>query len=320
MIDVNTLRLAPRRRRLARDLARTGSAFATAMLAATLFVGHSPIASAVAENAGAALIKDSTNTATLDSGGSATVFAMTPPPGGACPGSGAQTPPYRWQAFFVASSVDPGALTFASGPNAVGSAFVSPMFSAAGDPLNNKNPASSPLGLINSIPTMSFGAFLPGNVPAGDYKIGFACTLSGATVKFWSTTITVTTAAGDSPAGFTWATAASTPTTTTVAQATTTTAAGATTTTTPAGATTTTTAAGATTTTIKPGATTTTLAGSGGSTTTTLLGSGSVTTTTIKAVTLPGTGSESMSLWVWALLALVFGRMALLLGRSIKVL
>ena len=324
MIDVNSLRLAPRRRRMARNLARAGSAFAAAMVMGTLFVGHSPIASAVAENAGTALIVNPPNTpgdgAALSSGGSATVFAMTPPQGGACPGSGSGTPPYRWHAFFVASSVDPGALTFASGPNAVGSAFVSPMFSAAGDPINNKNPAATPLGLINGIPTMSFGVFKPGDVPAGTYKIGIACTLAGATVKFWSTTITVTTAAGDSPAGFTWSTATSTPTTTTVAQAsTTTTAAGATTTTAAAGATTTTVASGVTTTTVKP-ATTSTLGGSGSSTTTTLLGSGSATTTTVKAVTLPGTGSESMSLWVWALLALIFGRMAVLLGRPIKVL
>ncbi len=314
------IHLTTSRRHVARDIARAGTLLSVAMLVFTLAAGHKSV-SAVAENAGAVILVTPPGStvpgAPLTSGASATIFAMAPPSGASCPGSATGTTPYRWQTFMVASSVDPAALTFATGPNSVGSAFVGPMYDSVGNPINNKNPSASPLGLISGIPTMSFGAFTPGMVPAGDYKVGFACTTAGATVKFWSTTITVTTAAGDSPAGFTWSIGGSVSTTTTVGQATTTSAAGATTTT-AAGATTTA-GGGATTTTVKSGAATTTLAGGGG-TTTTLLGSGSVTTTTVKFSTLPGTGSESMSLWVWALLAIVFGRMALLLGRSIKVL
>ena len=308
------MQLNPSHRRLSRDLARAGTALSAAMLVFTFTAGHQRHAAATAENAGTVQFvtpPSDPTPAAVTGGGSNLEFSMTPfTVGPACPGSASGTPSYRWQTFMVASTVDVAALTYASGPNAVGSSFVSPMFDSTGNPVVNKNPAASPLGLIAGIPTFSFGAFTPsGSVPAGDYIVGFACTQAGATVKYWSAQITLTAAGGDTPAGFTWAVASSDTTTTTTAAATTTTNANATTTTV-AGATTTTAASGVTTTTIRS------------ATTTTLSASFAVTTTTTnpgRTSALPGTGSSSMPTAVWAILLLVFGRMALLLGRPLRV-
>ncbi len=317
------IHLTPSKRRLAQHVARAGTVISAFMLVFGVAATHvGPAAAAIAES-GTVRIANETG-GPLSSGGSATVFAMTPPSGAACPGSGAGTPSYRWQMFFVAASVDASALAYASGPKPVaGGAFVSPMYDSAGsNPVTNQNPSASPLGLISGIPTVSFSAFSPGNVAPGDYKIGFACTLAGATVSFWSTTITVVTDIADAPARFTWTVGAVSATTTSAA--TTTTAAA---TTTMRAATSTTRAATSTTgaTTTTHAATTTSVAGSTttiavtgtGSTTATAAFSSSATPTT--SGTLASTGTASSSLLIWAVLLLVFGRITVLLARPIRV-
>jgi len=177
-----------------------------------LVLGRHDVAEAVAEDKGAVTIS-APDGAALTGGGSATEFRMTPPTDSACPGSGSGTPPYRWQTFFVADSVDVSALTYASGPQPVGTAFVFPMFDhAGGNPVQNQNPSASPLGLISNIPTFDFAAFAPPSTPPdGTYKIGFACTTAGATVSYWTGRITVTADQSDSPGGFTWTVAAPPP-------------------------------------------------------------------------------------------------------------
>lgn len=187
----------------------------------------------------------------------------------------------------------------------------------------NKTTAVS-TGLLVGLPVLSFAwtadvggvAFLP----AGAYNIGFACTKGTASAtqmdRYWNTQITIEASAADTPAGLTWIAVPKSTTTTTT---TTTTTASSTTTTTIAGATTTSTAASATTTTVRAGAaTTTTISGvtSTPASNSTLFGSGSNT----GGRTIVATGSSPIPIALWAVLLLVFGRMALLLGRPLRVL
>ncbi|MUH51886.1 MAG: hypothetical protein F2789_11835, partial [Actinobacteria bacterium] len=126
------------------------------------------------------------------SGTSATTFTLLPPAGASCTGSASGVPAYRWQTYLVGRSVDPSALTFASGPSPVPGAFVSPLFDSVDTPINNRNPSASPTGLISGIPTMSLHA-LSGTVPVGQYRIGFACTVGGVVEhgNYWDVPITV---------------------------------------------------------------------------------------------------------------------------------
>ena len=313
--------LNPSRRRTARNVSRAGALLSAAMLAFGLAATPVGRATAAGVDSGSVQLSNTqTPSQPISSGGSGTVFKMLPPSGAACPGSGSGTPAYRWQTFMVAAAVDVSNLTYASGPNAVaGGAFVSPIYdSAGGTAVINQNPSASPLGLISGIPTISFSVFSPGNVAPGDYKIGFACTQAGATVSFWSTTITVVTDARDSPAQFAWSVAAASATTTTAAATTTT------------GAATTTTVRSATTTTVRAATTTTqapTTTTSASSTSTTPSTSGSPTTTAAFASSatpttspsLASTGTSSSTLLIWAVLLLVFGRIAILLARPVRV-
>jgi hypothetical protein len=138
-------------------------------------------------------------------GNSGTTITLTPPAGAAC-ASDSATGNYRWQTFMAASSVDAGTITYAAGsPVAQGTAFIQPLFSAAGSPVTDQltaaATATNPLGLITGVPSLTIGGvFPPGFVPAGTYNIGFACTLAGVTTAFWSTPILITTSATGGPA------------------------------------------------------------------------------------------------------------------------
>ncbi len=135
-----------------------------------------------------------TNVLVASTGTANTIFTLTPPVGASCTGSGSGVPAYRWQTFFVSAAVDASTLTYASGPNAVAGQFVSPLYDSVGTPILNRNPASSPLGLISGIPTMSLSSLIGAvGLVDGAYKIGFACTQAGAldAGKYWETAITI---------------------------------------------------------------------------------------------------------------------------------
>ncbi len=164
-------------------------------------------------------------------------------------------------------------------------------------------------------------------------------TVAGATTTTVAGATTTTTVAGATTtttvAGATTTTTLAPTTTTTVAPTTTTTVAGATTTTTlPRSTTTTTTVPRSTTTTTTPRATTTTVA----ATTTTLVGSAAATTTVAPVQTaavspfnsgggssfgggsLPVTGSNrTAEIVLWSVLLIVFGRIAMLMSRPVRV-
>jgi hypothetical protein len=252
--------------------------------------------------------------APLTSGGSATAFSLLPPAGAGCLGDSANDS-YKVQSYVVPSTVDPSTLTFdASGPvgMTVGAGFRQPLYNAETsgayvDKLTLDNPGSPrprPGEVIN-VPGFSFAAFTPGDLPAGTYNVGLACTLGPASAtqldRFWNVQLAVVAAAADAPAGVTWSVQAPPAATTTTA-----------------GGSTTTTAGGSTTTTAAGGSTTTTVRGS----TTTLAAGGQPTggsTFVAGLSTLPATGGSPMSLIAWSVMFLIFGRMAVLLGRPVRV-
>ena len=304
------------RRRRARFVARAGAIGSAIMLMVTAWSAMTP--SGAATNAGNAEVVDPATGQPLASGGSATDFTLKLPADAACTGD-SPNDGYRVQSFMVPSSVDPNTLQFgANGPNppGTGASFRQPLFDTSSTPYANAQTAAAggpgQPGPIVNIPAFDFAVFSPGQIPAGTYNLGIACTLGPADAdqldKYWTVQLTFATNPADRPAQVTWAAEAPLP-----PPSTTTTTPGATTTTAP-GETTTTTAASGTT-------TTTTTAGTGTATTIALASDSTTTPPVVVAGTstegLPITGSGVLALAWWAGLLLIFGRMVVLLGRPI---
>ena len=305
-----------RRRRIARLISRLGVVCSATMLGVTTWGSLT----AGALPAGTAATPGMTAPA---SGTSSAPFALgLTAPNNVCPGDTA-TGNYRWTTFMVPSTVDPAVLTFNStGPiKPAGVTFAQPLFSSTQSPQVNKATGISD-GLITPIPSFSFSVFeaVPGSVPTGNYKIGFACTLSNETKRFWVTEISVVAA----QSSFTWTTvpvdlnASSTtttavPATTTTVNSSTTTTIKSTTTTTTSVASTSTTTAGTATTSV---GTSTTGANVFATGTTTNQFSSSGTT---GGSTIADTGTSTGPIIFWAVLLLVFGRMVILVSRPLRV-
>lgn len=318
----------PRRRRLGRDFARVGLTVSTTMFLFGLGTWFGPgqhVASAAPSGALTVTVGSGpTAGQPLASGGSATVFALALPSGAACSGDSVAGG-YRVQSFMVPASVDVGTLTFGlTGPNpsGIGVDFRQPLYSSTGSIWVNKTTAVT-TGLIINTPAISFAWVDTGGtatLPPGVYKLGYACTKNAGALldKYWEVQLTISASATDVPSGLTWAVPAviATTTTTSVA-ATTSTTVGPTTslgTTTTSVARTTTTVAGAST-------TTSTVAGGGVATSTTAnVASGGGTGNYGGGSNIVSTGSSPTPLIIWGLLLLVFGRMALLLARPLRVL
>lgn len=303
------------RRRSARDPERVAVVISVAMLAllgwTVTTAGRDPAAAATGN--GAASIVGPRG-GPIARGGSATPFTLELGADPACPGDSAGAD-YRVQSFMVPSSVEVESLTFgANGPLAVDGQFRQPLFDTTSSPYVNEltdlavPPAVT--GGISGLPTFDFRVFAPGDVPAGGYTIGIACTLGPAgpsqLESFWSTTIAVTVSPDDRPAGITWRTptaggrapsGSGGPPTTAGPPAE------------PRGGPTTTTTVDSTTTTEVSTATTAAFTGSNPS-------EPSVADTVGQ---LPLTGSSPWYRVAWAVFLLVFGRMAYLLGRRPKV-
>ncbi|GAC1594008.1 MAG: hypothetical protein NVS3B21_15610 [Acidimicrobiales bacterium] len=180
-------------------------AAATATLVSPLFTATPAFAAGTAQIPGASL-----NPLTGQSG---TTFNVSLPSGAACPGDSTNSG-YRWQTYMVPSAVDPSTLQFGStGPTGTGN---HPLFDTTGAPVVNQQTANQTTsggpGVIQNIPAMNYAVYTPGQIPAGVYNIGIACTLGGASTtqesSFWNVQITVTTnavaTAGSDPAAFTW--------------------------------------------------------------------------------------------------------------------
>jgi hypothetical protein len=319
--------LSERSRKFWLATATAGAVLSASMLMVNIISavgGHDPSAAAAGTLKGAVTFRDGTGAATTSGAGSGD-FSLVLPAGAACQGSGSSG--YRWETFIVDASVDPASLGYGSGPNPVGTSYVSALFSL-GEAVSTKFPSSNPLGLISGIPQLSLSE-LQSTPAVGSYYIGIGCQLSGAAQDYWTTKIKIEADTADAT-GLKWSvdnsSAVTTTTTTTIAATTTTTTVAATsttvkaTTTTAAGATTTTAAGATTTSTTVAGATTTSVAAAGpvvGTTTPSLVGSSGTGGTS--GTSLPSTGSSSLPMIVWAIMLMVFGRMVVLLARPIRV-
>jgi hypothetical protein len=315
--------LSPRRRRILRDVARAGAVVSAAMLILGLTSAGRQSASAAAS--GTLVVKTGPSFPVagvlVDAGGSADQFVLEPPSGAACTGDSA-TGGYRLNSYWVPATVDPSTLTWDSvGPVPFGTgASLRLALYGKNNPFVNVNTAISTGAVTNLFPfDFAITGLTAADVPAGAYNVGIACTTSaGAVDKYWNVVFTFAAAPADKPTGVTWTVnqAAGGGATTTTAGQTTTTTAGATTTTAKSGVTTTTVRSG-TTTTVAATSTTTAAAVT---TTTSRLGSGSGTVSSGGGSSSSGsslvvTGNSPFVLLMWGLLFLVFGRMAILLGR-----
>jgi hypothetical protein len=269
------------------------------------------------------------------SGNSSTSFTLNlTAPDNVCPGDSV-TGGFLWSTFMVPASADPAILQYdtngprqtVSGSGGYSLAFAQPLFSEAGTPIVGQTTGLTS-GLLTPLPKFRLAVFPPGFVAPGDYEVGYACHKAGLTERYWSTTITITANPSGGPAQVNFAEVPSTTTTTTIAPSTT------------DGTTTTTTVPGSTTTTVAPTSTTSTTSTSTTSTTSTTSSTTSTTSTTTTVFTtlpafttlpdytvttlypgpdLPDTGG---SMWrtivLWAVVAIVAGRFAVLASRPIR--
>ena len=338
---------APHHRRRARNLTRVAALGAAAMLVQS-FLGISGAGSSVSAATDGGALKPvdpgGTGSLVLESGGSEMEFQLVLDTDGtdfmACSGDTANDG-FRVSSFMVPASVDPNTLTLGSqgplpGP-ALGADLRLPLYPGGGTPWVQQNTAPTS-GQVIGLPIVSFG-FLSGvgdaaavqsQVPEGDYLLGYACHIGPATDPdhldvFYDVTFTLAHDNAD-PNGIIWSFEPQVGATTTTTTTTTSTVPDdeTTSTTTDPDATTTTTDP-ATATTIDPDATTTTSTTLTGGTTTGGTTTGGTTTggTTTGSGTptrvLVATGSSSWTIVFWAVLLLMFGRMAILLGRTPKV-
>ena len=259
-------------------------------------------------------------TLSVSSGNQDTVFSMIPPVGAACTGAG--TIGYRFHAYIVDAANDPATLSYTTSGPSGGTGLQAFLVSGlGGSAWSNKNPAASPLGGLTDLVDLKMASLKIGtDIANGSYKIGYICTQNSTidTGKYWEARITVTNVAKNSvtPASstFSWTVAATPPTSS--SSRSTSSSSSSTSSTSSSSSTT-----SSTTTTVRP---TTTVAGSSTTaSTTTVAQAGGPTTTSPTAVTLPAripqTGSSTTPLLLLAIVLLVFGRMALLLGRPLRV-
>jgi hypothetical protein len=239
------------------------------------------------------------------------------------------------QSYIVPVSVDPATIAFGANgrpqPPGTGADLRESLWTATGsrfvNGLTDLAVPPSVEGQISGLPALSWAGLVPNTatiIPPGDYNLGYACTrvVDGAVEldRYWNAVATFVVDPAD-PAGVAWTAADPDPTTTTtVPDGSTTTTPGDTTTTTPGDTTTTT--PGETTTTIAGETTTTFGSGGGGSgNSPTTFGSGTPSGASLASTAgqLPFTGNSPWNLVVWGALMLVFGRMAILLGRKPRV-
>lgn len=165
------------------------------------------------------LVIDQTGRA-LDRGGSQTLFGVELEGEDECPGDSTHDD-YRVDSYMVPLDVDPTRLDFSgTGPYPTRfrehGTFQMPLVTAEGNRFaaeltGDAFEAGGP-GPIRDLPGFDFTSYVAtpgiadwdGGVPAGAYRIGFACTFAGRTTNLWETTIEVTDDPTDELVGMRW--------------------------------------------------------------------------------------------------------------------
>jgi hypothetical protein len=151
-------------------------------------------------------------TMSADSGGSATDFTLELPDGAACPGDSANDG-YRVQSYMVPASVDPTTVTY-NGTGPIPSVygdyadFRQPLYDIESNSFVSAQTADAVSpgqpGPILEPPTFDLEVYGPGQLPAGRYHLGLACTLLNEIATVWDTEIVVADAPDDAPAQISW--------------------------------------------------------------------------------------------------------------------
>ncbi|MEO7570861.1 MAG: hypothetical protein ABIX10_00335 [Acidimicrobiales bacterium] len=146
-------------------------------------------------------------------GGSTTRFALRLPEGASCPGDSANDG-YRVNSYLVPIAVEPTAVTYnGTGPipYAYGTYadYRTPLYDVETNSVASVQTANAVVpgepGPIVNLPAFDFAVFGPGDLPAGRYNVGIACTLLNEIVSVWNTELVVTEAPDDQPAQIRWA-------------------------------------------------------------------------------------------------------------------
>ena len=174
----------------------------SAIVVSVALLGASP-ASAAGDRAGDVVVVDQTG-AVLTAGGSATAFGLRLPADAACPGDSADDN-YRVEAFLVPDGTDVGSVVYGElAPEVQGaSSLWDTNTNVVDGELTSDAPPGQP-GRIVNLPSFSFAVLYPGELAAGKYRIGIACSLFNVTERYWDTSFVVTEDSSDQPAQFRW--------------------------------------------------------------------------------------------------------------------
>lgn len=161
--------------------------------------------------AASALTNNGQVTLNPTSGTSSTRFQLGFPGTPQCTGDTAAGG-YNWSTFMLPQGSNIATTTFSpSGPNQIVGQYRASLISAAGDTIAMQSTgiAGGPgqPGIISGIPQFTFEYNLPGEVPAGAYDVGVACTTAGGSVvdTYWSRPMTITANPSGGPAQISWA-------------------------------------------------------------------------------------------------------------------
>lgn len=182
------------------------------LLAAVLWLPKPSSAAEPVTPEPAQVVSGAGSTEAMEEGGSATEFSLRLSDGASCPGDSADDD-YRVNSYMVPFSVDPASVTYnglGPTPNEYGTfeTFRQPLYDIDSNSFVSGQTADAVQfgdpGLIIGIPSFDFAVYGPGDLPAGRYHVGIACTLNNEVVKVWDTELVVTSAAGDEPAAIHW--------------------------------------------------------------------------------------------------------------------
>lgn len=137
----------------------------------------------------------------LAGGSGVTLYSLELPEGAACPGDSASKD-WRVQGFLIPAGDDPGTIEYGViGPE--GTQF--PLYAFDTRPyahqLTQVSATPDAPGIIPRLPALTFGVFAPGDIPAGAYRIGVACTFFRQTARYWDTEIVIEADPSESTTG-----------------------------------------------------------------------------------------------------------------------